>query len=87
MKYLLEFIIISILVLWVIRGLFRVIFPMILRSVFGNAQNQATGNQSQQYQQKSTRPEGAISIDYMPKKEKKGNADKLGDFVDYEEVK
>ena len=47
-------------------------------------QNQASGNQSQQ---KSARPEGSISIDYMPKKEKKGNADKLGDFVDYEEVK
>ena len=50
-------------------------------------QNQASGNPAQQAQQKSTRPEGSISIDYMPKKEKKGNADKLGDFVDYEEVK
>lgn len=51
-------------------------------------QNQAGGNQ--QYQQANPRakkPEGAISIDYMPKREKKGNADKLGDFVDYEEVK
>lgn len=51
-------------------------------------QNQAGGNQ--QYQQtnpRSKKPEGSISIDYMPKKEKKGNADKLGDFVDYEEVK
>lgn len=47
-------------------------------------QNQATNNQQQNY---SSKPEGSISIDYMPKKEKKGNADKLGDFVDYEEVK
>lgn len=60
------------------------IFPVMLKNVFSNMQNQATNNQQQQY---STKPEGSISIDYMPKKEKKGNADKLGDFVDYEEVK
>lgn len=47
-------------------------------------QNQTTNQQQQNY---SRKPEGSISIDYMPKKEKKGNADKLGDFVDYEEVK
>jgi len=44
--------------------------------------------QQQQQQQRSRRPEGTISIDFMPKKEKrKGNADNLGEFVDYEEVK
>jgi len=37
--------------------------------------------------QGAQRPEGAISIDYIPKKDKKGNADKLGDFVDFEEIK
>lgn len=68
--------------MWVIRGLLRLIFPVILKSVFSNIQNQATQNQS-----RSNKPEGVISIDYMPKKQKKGNADKLGDFVDYEEVK
>lgn len=51
-------------------------------------QNQAGGNpQYQQNNQRYQKPEGSISIDYVPKKEKKGNADKLGDFVDYEEVK
>ncbi|KQB99603.1 DUF4834 family protein [Pedobacter sp. Hv1] len=83
MGYLLNFILISIIVLWVIRLLFRMIFPVMLKNVFGNMQNQAAGQQ----QQRSTKPEGSISIDYMPKKEKKGNADKLGDFVDYEEIK
>ena len=59
-----------------------------LKKAFSNVQNQATGNQQyQQQNQRSSKPEGSISIDYMPKKEKKGNADKLGDFVDYEEVK
>lgn len=85
---LVKFIIITILVLWLIRVLIRLIFPMVLKKAFSNMQNQAGGNQ--QYQQanpRSKKPEGAISIDYMPKREKKGNADKLGDFVDYEEVK
>lgn len=80
---LLKFLIIAILVLWIIRVLIRMIFPVVLKNAFNNVQNQATGNQHQH----SKRPEGSISIDYMPKKEKKGNADKLGDFVDYEEVK
>jgi hypothetical protein len=85
---LLKFLIIAILVLWIIRVIFRMIFPVMLKSVFGSMQNQAAGShQQQQQQQRSSKPEGSISIDYMPKKEKKGNADHLGDFVDYEEVK
>ena len=87
MGYFLNFIIITIIVIWVLRLLVRMIFPVMLKKAFGNMQNQATGNQQNQQQYKSTKPEGSISIDYMPKKEKKGNADKLGDFVDYEEVK
>jgi len=80
-----KFLIIAIIVLWVIRLLMRMIFPAVIRNAFNNMQNQATG---QQQQQRPRRPEGTISIDYMPKKEKKkGNADNLGDFVDYEEVK
>ena len=60
------------------------IFPMVIKNVFSNMQQQA----QQQYQQRPNRPEGSISIDYMPEKEKKkGNTDNLGDFVDYEEVK
>ena len=46
---------------------------------------QSAGQQAQPQQRK--KPEGSISIDYMPPQEKKGNADKLGDFVDYEELK
>lgn len=80
---LLKFLFIAVMVLWIIRILVRMIFPVMLRNAFGNMQNQAAGQQ----QQRRQRPEGSISIDYMPKKEKKGNADKLGDFVDYEELK
>lgn len=54
--------------------------------MFSNVQQQAANAQHGQ-QNYDRKPEGSISIDYMPKQEKKGNADKLGDFVDYEEVK
>jgi len=78
-----KFLIIAIIVLWVIRLLMRIIFPMVVKNAFSKMQQQATGQQ-----QRPVRPEGTISIDHMPKKEKrKGNADNLGDFVDYEEVK
>ena len=86
MGFLIKFLFIAIIILWVIRLLVRLIFPVMLKSVFSNVQQQ-TANAGQQHQQRSTKPEGSISIDYMPKKEKKGNADKLGDFVDYEEIK
>ena len=59
------------------------IFPMVLKNLFSKAQEQAK-NQSRPA---DVRQEGDISIEYMPPKEKKGNADKLGDFVDYEEIK
>jgi len=60
------------------------LFPVMLKNMFGTMQQQAANAGQQQH---SSKPEGSISIDYMPKKEKKGNADKLGDFVDYEEIK
>ena len=48
---------------------------------------QQSGPQSQQQQRPPNRPVGSINIDYMPPQPKTGNADKLGDFVDYEELK
>lgn len=82
---LLKFIFIAILVLWLIRLLVRLLLPMLFRNLARKMQQQATG-QSQQYQSKSSKPEGSISIDYMPPSQQ-GKTDKLGDFVDYEEVK
>jgi len=82
--FLIKFIFITIIILWVIRLLIRLIFPVMLKNAFGNMQQQATANPQQP---RSTKPEGSISIEYMPEKEKRGNADKLGDFVEYEEIK
>lgn len=44
--------------------------------------------QQQQYRRQSqNKPEGSISIDYVPPTAKPGNTDKLGDFVEFEDVK
>lgn len=82
---LIKFIIITILVLWLIRLLLRLIFPVVLKSMFSKMQ-QSAADPRQQQQSRGT-PEGSINIDYVPPQPKKGNADKLGDFVEYEEVK
>jgi hypothetical protein len=44
----------------------------------------AASQQNRNFQQR--RPEGNISVDSAPKKDKRGNI-KGGDYVDYEEVK
>ncbi|KQN34672.1 DUF4834 family protein [Pedobacter sp. MC2016-05] len=81
-----KFIFIAILVLWIIRMLIRLILPMLFNNLASKMQQQASG-QGQQQQQRRSKPEGAISIDYMPPKPDQSKTDKLGDFVDYEEVK
>ena len=85
MAGLIKFIIIAIIVLWFIRMLIRLILPMLFGNLASKMQQQASGQANQQQQRKS-KPDGAISIDYMPPKQT-GKTDKLGDFVDYEEVK
>lgn len=80
---LLKFIVITFLVFYIIRIIIRLIFPSLLRGVVNKMQEQA----QQRGRQEPGRPEGSISIDYMPPKPKGGRTDKLGDFVDYEEIK
>jgi hypothetical protein len=74
------------MVLWLIRLLIRLIFPLVLKSMFSKMQQTAAEPRQQQQQRRRT-PEGSINIDYVPPQPKQGNADKLGDFVEYEEVK
>ncbi|WEK19612.1 MAG: DUF4834 domain-containing protein [Candidatus Pedobacter colombiensis] len=78
-----KFILITVLILYIIRIIIRLIFPLVLRNLFSKVQQQAQNQARQQY----TKPEGSISIDYMPPKPKTGKTDNLGDFVDYEELK
>ena len=85
---LLKFILITFLIIYIIRLILRLIFPVVLKNLFSKAQQQAS-QQHHQRQERSAdhRREGDISIEYMPPQAKQGNADKLGDFVDYEEIK
>jgi hypothetical protein len=83
----LKFIFIAFLVIYLIRLLLRLIFPLILKNLFSKVQEKASQQHQQQGRQANERREGDISIEYMPPQPKQGNADKLGDFVDYEEVK
>lgn len=51
-------------------------------------QGQFHQQQQQQYrQQTKKKPEGSISIDYVPPSAKSGKTEKLGDFVEFEDVK
>lgn len=79
----LKFLLVTLLILYIIRIILRLVFPMVLKSMFSKVQQQAES----QAKRRDQKPEGSISIDYMPPQPKGGNADKLGDFVDYEEVK
>ncbi|SMD05279.1 DUF4834 family protein [Pedobacter nyackensis] len=83
MGFFIKFIIVSLLIFYIIRIILRLVFPVVLRNMFSKVQQQA-GNQARQ---QDTKPEGSISIDYVPPTAKTGKTDKLGDFVDYEEVK
>lgn len=78
---LLKFLFISILILWLLKMVARLLLPVLFRKMVSKAQNHA----NQQYQQ--PRADGKIRVDYMPPRPKDAKLDKAGDFVDYEEVK
>ena len=79
---LLRFLFISILVLYIIRSIARLLFPMLFQHVVNKAQQQG---QQQQYSSQR-RPEGKVKVDYIPEK-KSSIPDSEGDFIDYEEIK
>ena len=75
--------IIIICVLWLIRVIVRLALPILFQGLVKRAQNQA--NQHSQRQQYK-KPEGKISVDYIPPGTKnKGSSG--GEFVEYEEIK
>ncbi len=82
---LLKFLLVTICILWVMRYVFRLLLPVMLKKMAAKFQQQAT----QQYHQKQyySRPEGKIHVDYVPPKVKETKAaDKAGEFVDFEEI-
>ena len=82
----LKFIIISILVLWLIRMIARILLPVLFKKMVSKAQEHV--NSQFRQQESSHRPVGKISVDYVPPKDKEARAaDRAGEFIDYEEVK
>ncbi len=82
---LLKFLIISILIMWLIKMIARLLLPALFKKIINKAQQNVN---TQQQQQERPRPVGKISVDYVPPKDKEARAaDKAGDFIDYEEVK
>ena len=84
MSVFLRFLLVTILILYAVRALFRFLIPLLFQSVVNKAQ-QSQQNYSGESQQK---PTGRIKIDYIPEEATKSKVpDTEGDFVEYEEIK
>jgi len=82
---LIRFLFIAISVIYILKALARIFLPYIFnKAVHKMAQQQ----QANQQQTQSAKPEGTISVDFVPPNApKKPKLDQAGDFVDYEELK
>jgi hypothetical protein len=82
----LKILLITILVMWLIKRIARAVLPLLFKKMVNKAQEHV--NSQFRQQEPSRRPEGKISVDYVPPKDKEARAaDKAGEFIDYEEVK
>nr|WP_294898613.1 DUF4834 family protein [uncultured Pedobacter sp.] len=88
---LLRFLIIAICVIYLIKALARIFLPFLFKTVVNNMQEKMNNQQEayQKYNGTSQKPEGTISVDYVPptKPHTQVKLDSAGEFVDYEEVK
>lgn len=93
-----KFLFIAILVLWLLRMVVRLALPYLVRKASEKMMGQARDQFQQQQQQgghsRHARPEerrspdGKITIEYVPPKERHSEGPKkAGEFVDYEEIK
>lgn len=86
---LLKFLIIAICVLYIIRMLARIFLPFLFKKAV-HKMKEKMSQQQQAYQQTNNpeKPEGTLSVDFVPPTpKKKPKLDQAGDFVDYEDVK
>jgi len=88
---LLKFLIITICILYIIRLLARIFLPFLFKKAMSKMQekmqNQQGGFQYQNAPRDYHKPEGKITVDYVPPQKKEAKLDNAGDFVDFEEVK
>ena len=76
-----------ILVLLVIRFIARLFLPIVVRQVSNNLHKKMNEQFHRGQQQKQSKPEGTIEVDYIPPPKKGKSRKNEGDFVDYEEIK
>jgi hypothetical protein len=80
---LIDFLLVTIAVLYIIRLIVRAVMPMIFQNVMNKAQQQ-----QQNPRQDNTRgTKAGIKVDYIPQSPKGKIPDSEGDFIDYEEIK
>lgn len=92
---LLKFLFIAILVLWLLRMIVRLALPYLVRKMSEKVMGQANSQYQQRHRgnahgqrPEERRPDGKVTIDYVPPKQPYGDGPKkAGEFVDYEEIK
>jgi len=88
---LIRFLIIAISIIYIIRILARIFLPFLFKKAVNKMQekmNQQQAGYQQQNNGAPKKPEGTISVDFVPPTpKKKPKLDQAGDFVDYEELK
>ncbi|MFD1629052.1 DUF4834 family protein [Pseudopedobacter beijingensis] len=94
MGALLKFLLITICILYLLRVLARIFLPFLFKKAVEKMGKQYGGGgfQYREYNYKggtsNSKPEGKITVDYVPPADKKApNLDKGGEFIDFEEVK
>jgi hypothetical protein len=84
MGRLLDFLLLAIVVLYIIKAIARFLLPMLFQSVVNKAQQQQ--NHQQNYRTE-TKADPKVKVDYIPEGQKNKVPDSEGEFVDFEEIK
>jgi len=82
----LDFLFFTIIIIYIIRSVLRIVLPMLFQKVVNRAQQQqSSGGHQQRYN--GNAKTGQVKVDYVPASKKGSIPDSEGEFVDYEEVK
>ena len=84
MGELIDFLLVVIFVIYIVRSLARIFMPMLFQNVVNKAQQQ---QQSQQQNYNANKNPGKITVEHMPQPKKGSIPDSEGEFIDYEEIK
>ncbi|RUT78737.1 DUF4834 family protein [Ancylomarina longa] len=78
---LLKFIIIAVGIYYLLKIIFRALFPFLVQKTFDKMQEKADQQQKEQ-----TKKEGEVTIDQSTENHGNPNKKDIGDYVDFEEV-